>query len=168
MNRILLSTAAVALFAAPTATFAQLSEPAPATPDTAIEVQTRSNAISDEDVNAPTTNLVEDATLCPEGEGIVGVDCVPGEDVNEAAAPAVPDSAIDVQQRSNVVSDDDAEPTVFDGLAAEMPEPGAEAVQSTGAVTAPADPLVPNSAIDVQIERNLRADDDAEPTPFAE
>lgn len=111
MNRILLSTAAaLMLVGAPalaqqSTTDVPLATEVPAAPETAIGVQVRSNAISDDDLNAARLVLKEAGQECPPGYV-----CIPEDDwaANPDLMDMTPTGAIGVMVERNRRSDPDA------------------------------------------------------------
>ncbi|WP_349371247.1 hypothetical protein [Salinarimonas sp.] len=170
MNRILMMSAAALLVATP-ASAQQAAPPpvvdkAPAVPQTAIGVQERRRLVtSDDDTAAPAGLLVErqrQVIDCLDPR----VECA-GLDPIVDAAPAVPGTAIGVQERRRLTTSDDdtAAPA---GFLIERQATGPVEVEATGAVPPPVTdmaPAVPRTAIGVQERRRLLADDDATAAP---
>lgn len=161
MKNLLLTTAA-ALIATSTA-FAQAPAPiedtAPAVPNTAIGLQERQQLRQD-NTGASTQQLLRNQRQMVDCSD-PAVECTNFAPVADAA-PAAPNTSIDVQERRARINDDAGSATT--PIAS---QPGMADVPATGAVPAPTQdtaPAAPDTAIGLQERQQLRQDETRVPT----
>lgn len=161
MKHLLLTTAAILV--ASTTAFAQAPAPiedtAPAVPNTAIGLQERQELRQD-NTGVPTQRLLRNERQVVDCSD-PGYECTNFAPVADAA-PAAPNSAVDVQERRERINDDPGSQTTPIAR-----QPGEVDVPATGAVPAPIQdtaPAEPDTAIGLQERQQLREDETRVPT----
>lgn len=125
MKYILMTTAAALMFAAPanaqTTAPAPVVDSAPAVPQTAIGVQERRRLMTSDDATAAPSGMLigeessswyvdctDPGVVCENAEGMATGSVGGAPEPVVDGAPAVPNTAIGVQERRRLVTDDDA------------------------------------------------------------